>query len=66
MKQYKRPLAKGCHTRGSKRKPTPGSCRLCVDFPLDMFTELREYAVANKLSLNEAVRTYVTWGMESL
>jgi hypothetical protein len=32
---------------------------------MDMFEGLRDYAANNGVSLNEAVRTFVTWGMES-
>jgi hypothetical protein len=61
----KRKLANGSFTRGNKRRATTESCRLCVDFPIEMFNDLRIVAQQQKCSMNEAVRLMVTWGTEA-
>lgn len=52
---------------GNQRNGNPEAMRRAVVlFDADVFAEIRELAIGNKLSFAETVRMLVDWGLESV
>lgn len=62
MRRY-RPQVRKALARGSAQKS--GRLSLVTHYEPELFQELRAFAARERVSAGEAVRTLVTWGLES-
>lgn len=56
--------ALGTQCKGTNRRPIKWGRRVVVSFDDDLFAAIRQYALDNRTTFSEAVRTLCQWGLE--
>lgn len=58
-------VANGTKVHSRNKKPR-NQRRTVVGFDHDTFEEIRDFAINNKITFSEAIRTLVVWGLEDV